>query len=88
MAKSNCQSETKIPCLKECCESWTDDFKNYEKQMVKVLTTKRAKVLKKKRMYPVKLRLLVSIFDSLCASIAIVTSANGWYTRVSTLAGW
>lgn len=47
-----------------------------------------ASVLIKKRKYPAILRFLVLIFDSLYVSNAIVSNANGWYTSVSTLAGW
>lgn len=53
-----------------------------------ILTTRTKRVLAVKRMYPARFRNLVLILDSWCARIAMVTSANGWYTSVSTLEGW
>lgn len=43
-----------------------------------ILTTIRANELKKKRVYPAKLRFLVLIFASRYANIAIVPRAKGW----------
>jgi len=51
-------------------------------------TTTQRRVLKQKRVYPTIFRFLVSIFGSFYASIAVTPTANGWYTRVSTLDGW
>ena len=42
-----------------------------------LLTTMSITLLAKKREYPIKFRHLVLIFDSLSASNAIVTNANG-----------
>lgn len=52
------------------------------------LTTRTRMELMKKRIYPVKFRLRVLSFASLYANIASVPTANGWYTRESTLDGW
>lgn len=52
------------------------------------LTTRTRMELMKKMIYPVKFRLRVLSFASLYANIASVPTANGWYTRESTLDGW
>lgn len=51
--------------------------KSEEKSKKNKLTKMRPNVLKKKRVYPVRLRFLVLLFASLYARIAMVPKANG-----------
>lgn len=62
--------------------------KKKERIKIELLTTRTKRVLMKKRKYPNRFLFLVLIFDSLYVNIANVPSANGSYTRVSTLEGW
>lgn len=43
-----------------------------------ILTIRTEKAHVKKRVYPIKFRILVLTLESLYASIAVVTRANGW----------